>query len=224
MPMRPDDLVFGAADRVQRPVPNVSNVRVKESVRDGAIWSGFAVRSDLRLALWEGASVLGRMTRCGRLCDVCLLPVDSVGATIGGVRPWAGGSGGGYLTKTGVVFALAVAACSPVEGAPPDLAAVESHLDLLFGYIPEGCDPVGLDGDGRGRMVGAAFDCLGDTTLRVERFDAEFNNDPLPASPAETVTGRVEWRDHSTGDVIRVVSDDLDVEMLIRLAESIDVD
>lgn len=150
-------------------------------------------------------------------------PGLSVGATIEGVRAWASGGIGRYLTKTGVVLALVVAACSPVEGVPPDLEAVESHLDLSFGYVPEGCNPIGLDGDGRGKMVGAAFDCVEDSTLRVERFDGEFNDDPLPASPAETVPGRVEWRDESTGDVIRVVSDDLDVEMLIRFAESMDV-
>lgn len=147
---------------------------------------------------------------------------SSAGATIEGVRASTGGRTGRSLARVWAVLALAVAACSPVEGAPPDLAAVESHMHLGIGYIPEGCDPNGLDGDGRGRMVGAAFNCVGDSTLRVERFDGEFNDDPVPSSPSETVPGRVEWRNPSTGDVIRVVSDDLDVEMLIRVAESID--
>ena len=103
------------------------------------------------------------------------------------------------------------------------MADVEDHLDLVVGYMPDGCDPVGLDGDGRGRMVGAAFDCAEGSTLRVERFDSEFNNDPIPASPAENRPGRVEWRDGATGDVIRVVSDDLDAQVVLQVAESIDV-
>ncbi|HZD22695.1 MAG TPA: hypothetical protein VE569_04745 [Acidimicrobiia bacterium] len=103
------------------------------------------------------------------------------------------------------------------------MADVEGHLDLVVGYLPEDCDPVGLDGDGRGRMVGAAFDCGEDTSMRVERFDSEFNDDPLPASPSESVPGRIEWRDESTRDVIRVVSADLDDDFLLRIAESIEV-
>lgn len=130
-------------------------------------------------------------------------------------RPFSGRGGG--------CFALALAACSPVEGGPPDLAAVESYLHLEIGYVPEGCDPVGLDGDGRGRMVGAAFDCPEGATVRVERFDFEFNDDVLSASPSETGPGRVEWRDELTDDVIRVVSADLDVEMLMRVALLIEV-
>jgi len=96
-------------------------------------------------------------------------------------------------------------------------------MHLGIGYVPEGCDPVGLEGDGRGRMFAAGFDCPEDLTLRVERFDSGSNDDVLPASPSETGPGRVEWRDESTDDVIRVVSDDLDVEMLIQVAESIEV-
>lgn len=140
------------------------------------------------------------------------------------MRASTGGRSGGSLARVWAVLASALVACSPVEGAPPGLAAVESHLHLGIGYIPEGCNPIGLDGDGRGRMVGAAFDCIEDSTLRVERFDGDFNDDPLPLSPSETVPGRVEWRNPSTGDVIRVVSDDLDVEVLIRVAKSIDVE
>lgn len=103
------------------------------------------------------------------------------------------------------------------------MGGVEGHLGLVIGYLPEGCGPVGLDGDGRGRMVGAAFECLEDSALRMERFDSEFNSDPLPASPSETGAGRVEWRDGQTGDVIRVASDDLDIDVVLRVAESIEV-
>lgn len=103
------------------------------------------------------------------------------------------------------------------------MADVESHLDLAMGSMPEGCDPVGLDGNGRGTMVGAAFDCPRGATLRIERFGSEFNDDPLPALPTETGTGRVEWRDDQTGDVIRIVSPDLDSDALLTVAESIEV-
>lgn len=134
-----------------------------------------------------------------------------------------GDTGRSLALGAGVVLVLIVGACSPVEGGPPDLAAVESHLRLGVGFVPEGCDPIGLDGDGRGRMVGAAFDCPEGAAARVERFDSEFTDDVLPASPVETVAGRVEWRDGSTGDVIRLVSDDLDVEVLMRVALAIEV-
>ena len=103
------------------------------------------------------------------------------------------------------------------------MADVEGHLNLVIGYLPEGCDPVGLDGDARGRMVGAAFGCPEGSTLRIERFDSEFNDDPLPASPSATASGRVEWRNEQTGDVIRVGSDDLDVDALLRVAGSIEI-
>lgn len=103
------------------------------------------------------------------------------------------------------------------------MADIEGHLNLSLGYVPDGCDPVGLDGDGRGRVVGAGFDCPADTTLRIVHFDAESNGDALLALPSETSPGRVEWRDGSTGDVIRVVSDGLDVAVLLRVANSIQV-
>jgi hypothetical protein len=103
------------------------------------------------------------------------------------------------------------------------MADVEEHLDLAIGYVPERCEPIGLDGDGRGTIVGAGFDCPEGVTLRVQRFDAEVNEDPLPATPSDTGAGRIEWRDESTGDVIRVASDDLDPGVLLRVAESIEV-
>ena len=103
------------------------------------------------------------------------------------------------------------------------MADVEGHLDVSVGYLPDGCDPVGLDGDGRGTVVGAAFDCPDNTTLRIERFDATVNDDALSASPSETLPGRVEWRDGPTGGVIRVVSDALDVAVLLQVADSIEV-
>jgi hypothetical protein len=103
------------------------------------------------------------------------------------------------------------------------MADVEDHLGLLVGYLPEGCHPVGLDGDGRGRIVGAVFDCAEDTGLRIERFDAESNDDELSSSPAETSPGRVEWRDGPTGDAIRVSSDDLTLDALMKVAGSIEV-
>lgn len=127
------------------------------------------------------------------------------------------------LAKTGAVLALVLAACSPVEGGPPDLAAVESHLRLGIGYVPEGCDPVGLDGDGRGGMMGAAFECPEGTTLRLERFDSASIDGVLPTSPSEAGAGHVEWRDEATGDVIRVASDVLDNELLLRVGGSIEV-
>ena len=124
------------------------------------------------------------------------------------------------LAKTGVVLALFLAACSPAEGGPPDLADVEEYLDLLVPYLPNGCDPVGLDGDGRGRMVGVAFECPEGATVRIERFDSESNVDDLPGVPTVTRPGWVQWRDPSTGDVVRVVSDELEDEVLMRIAVS----
>ena len=103
------------------------------------------------------------------------------------------------------------------------MADVAQHLGLDVGYVPEGCHPVGLGGDGRGRAFGAALECSGDATLRIERFDAESNDEELAATPSETRAGRVEWRDEGTGDVIRVVSDELDVDALLRVADSIQV-
>lgn len=100
---------------------------------------------------------------------------------------------------------------------------VEAHLELIVRYLPAGCDPAGLDGDGRGTIVGSGFECPDGTTLRIERFDAEVNDEPLTASPSETRPGRVEWRDGPTGDVIRVASDDFGLDVLLRVAESIEV-
>jgi hypothetical protein len=122
-----------------------------------------------------------------------------------------------------LVLAAVVVACSPVEGGPPDMADVEDHLGLTVGYLPEGCHPVGLDGDGRGTIVGAAFDCAEGTGLRIERFDAESNDEELSSSPAATSAGRVEWRDGRTRDVIRVSSDDLAIDLLMKVADSIEV-
>jgi len=128
------------------------------------------------------------------------------------------------LGAASFVLAVVLAACGgPVKAGPPNMADVEGHLNVSVGYLPDGCDPVGLDGDGRGTVMGAAFDCPEDTTLRIERFDAGVNDDALSASPSETNPGRVEWRDGSTGDVIRVVSDDIDVAALLRVAGSIGV-
>ena len=124
----------------------------------------------------------------------------------------------------GLVVAVLLAACDvPVEPGPSDMADVDAHLDLTVAYMPTGCAPAGLGGDGRGTIVGAGFECPDGTTLRIQRFDRDVNDDPLPATPAETSAGRVEWRDGSTGDAIRVASDDLDVEVLLRVAESIEV-
>ena len=122
-----------------------------------------------------------------------------------------------------LVGVVLVACGGPVKGGPPSITDVEGHLDVSVGYMPDGCDPVGLDGDGRGTVMGAAFDCPEDATLRIERFNAGGNDDALSASPSETSPGRVEWRDGSTSDVIRVVSDDLDVAVLLQVAKSIEV-
>jgi hypothetical protein len=100
---------------------------------------------------------------------------------------------------------------------------VTAHLDVAIGYVPAGCDPAGLDGDGRGTIVGAGFECVDGTTLHIERFDADVDDDPLSDTPSETISGRIEWRDSTTGDVIRVTSADIDVEVLVRIAESIEV-
>jgi hypothetical protein len=122
-----------------------------------------------------------------------------------------------------VVLAVCVAACSPVEGGSLDVADVEKHLDLVIGFLPEGCEPVGLGGDGRGRMVDAALYCPDAATLRIERLESESNGQELPTSPSESSPGRVEWRDESTGDVVRIASSDLEVDLLMRVAESIEV-
>lgn len=103
------------------------------------------------------------------------------------------------------------------------MADVEGYLELTAGYLPDGCEPVGLEGDGRGTMVGAGFECAEGATVRIQRFDQELNDDLLPTSPSETGAGYIEWRDESTGDVIRVVSEDLDAGVLLRVAESIEV-
>lgn len=103
------------------------------------------------------------------------------------------------------------------------MADAEQHLGLIVGFVPQGCDPVGLGGDGRGSMVGAAWECPQAVTLRIERFDAESNDDEVPGTPSETSAGRVEWRDGPSGDVIRVVSEELDVDVLLQVADSIEV-
>lgn len=119
-------------------------------------------------------------------------------------------------------LALLLAACSPVKGGPPDLTAVEEHLDLVVRYLPNGCEPIGLGGDGREKMVGAGMECADTSMFRIERFDSESNLDDLPRVPSVTRPGWVEWRDPSTGDVVRVISDELDVDVLMRIAESIE--
>lgn len=124
---------------------------------------------------------------------------------------------------TTLLFVAVLVGCGPVEGEPPDMADVEAHLDVVVGFVPVGCDPLGLDGDGRGKMFGAGFDCPDASMLRIERFDAEVGDEPLPDSPSVASPGRVEWRDAPTGDVIRVVSNDLDLQVLLRVGESIEV-
>lgn len=57
----------------------------------------------------------------------------------------------------------------------------------------------------------------------IERFDDEPDDDPVPDSPAESAPGRVEWRDPATGDVIRVSSDDLPPDVLLKTAEAIEI-
>lgn len=113
--------------------------------------------------------------------------------------------------------------CRPMEGESPDLADVEQHLSLVVSFLPEGCDAAGLDGDGRGAIVGAAFDCPNRATLRIERFDSGSNDDELQPTPSIMAPGRVAWRDASTNDVVHVRSDDLNVDALMRVAESIEV-
>lgn len=125
---------------------------------------------------------------------------------------------------SGLLLAATVFACvGPVEIDQLGIVDVEAHLDATIGYVPAGCDPVGLDGDGRGTIVGSGFECPDGTSLRIERFDAGVNDDPLTSAPSETRVGRVEWRDGPTGDVIRVVSDDFDPEVLLQVAESIEI-
>lgn len=103
------------------------------------------------------------------------------------------------------------------------MSEVEGHLGLVVGFLPEGCTPVGLDGDGRGRVFGAAFVCLEGAALRVERLDSALGDDGLPAAPTDTGDGSIEWRHSEGGDVIRIVSDELDVGVLMQVAESIQV-
>lgn len=99
---------------------------------------------------------------------------------------------------------------------------VESHLDLQIGYLPDGCEPVGLDGDGRGTIVGAAFTCPEAIGLRIEHLAEEVAGD-APATPSLVAPGRVEWRDEPSGDVIRVVSEQSEIESLLRVARSIEI-
>ena len=128
------------------------------------------------------------------------------------------------LTRvSSLALVVALAACVPVEGGPPDIEDVEAHLHIQIGGVPEGCVPVGLDGDGRGRVEGAAFDCGDGATLRIERLDPEVVPGSPSTVPTETDSGRVEWSDGRTGDVIRVVSDQLGSEILFGIAESIGV-
>ena len=129
----------------------------------------------------------------------------------------------GLLSAAVAVGVLAsIAACRPIEGESPGIADVEQHLNLDVAYLPEGCAAVGLDGDGRRSIVGAAFACPDRATLRIERFDTESNDDELPRKPSTTTPGRVAWRDASTNDVISVLSDDVNRDVLIRVAESIE--
>jgi hypothetical protein len=114
-------------------------------------------------------------------------------------------------------------ACVPVDAGPPDIDDVEAHLRVQVTDLPEACVPVGLSGDGRGRFEAAGFDCGDGATLRIERFDGEFLTESVPSVPSETSPGRVEWRDDRTGDVIRVLSDELEIEALVGIAQSIDV-
>jgi hypothetical protein len=89
-----------------------------------------------------------------------------------------------------VLLSATLAVCGPVEGDPPDLADVEDHLGLVVDCLPEGRDPIGLGGDGRGRILGAGFDCGEGTGLRIERFDADSIDAQVSSSPAETAPGR----------------------------------
>ena len=141
--------------------------------------------------------------------------------TIGGMGSSTCGRTGRSLAVA-AAFTLVLAACSPVEGGPPDLAGVEEHLDLVVRYLPNGCEPVGLGGDGRGKMVEAWMECPNNAMFRIERFDSESNLDDLPRVPSVTRPGWVEWRDPSTGCVVRIISDELDVDVLMRIAESIE--
>lgn len=125
------------------------------------------------------------------------------------------------VTAWSFLVVLVLAGCVPVEPGPPDLSEVEAHLGLIVGYVPEGCDPVGLDGDGRGTYFGAAFACPEDATLRIERLASERVEGQLPALPEESVPGRVEWRDPSTGDEIRVRSDEFATDVLLSVARAI---
>jgi hypothetical protein len=113
--------------------------------------------------------------------------------------------------------------CGPVESGPPDLEGVEAHLGLTVGHIPEGCDPVGLSGDGRGNVVGASFACPDDSALIIERFASEVVEDGHSPGTADSQQARVEWTDDSTGDVIRVRSDELPIDDLVDVADAISV-
>jgi hypothetical protein len=121
------------------------------------------------------------------------------------------------------IILAAVTACSPAPGGPPNINDVEAYLGLALGHLPDGCTPEGLDGDGRGRVLGATFMCPAGTELRIQRFDSTFDGRELPASPSQTAPNRFEWRDQATDDVIRVVSDDLAVDVLRPIADAIEV-
>lgn len=123
-----------------------------------------------------------------------------------------------------MLLAVTVVACdTPVQGGPVDMDDVSAHLELVIGYIPPGCDPAGLDGDGRGTIVGAGFECPDGTAFRVQRFDVTVNDEALTGSPSETQPGWIEWRDDGSGDVIRIASNDVDIDVLERVAESIEI-
>jgi hypothetical protein len=115
-----------------------------------------------------------------------------------------------------------VAACEPVESGSPNMAGVQAHLGFDVGMVPEGCEPLGLSGDGRGTMVGATFECdLG--TILIERFDSSIREDDVPAVPAESGSSEIEWRDGATRDVIRLRSDGVPIEVLFDIADSIHI-
>ena len=125
------------------------------------------------------------------------------------------------------LMTIVLAACPAPSGRIVALTLddVERHLDLRLGTVPEDCQPQGLFGDGRGKMVGATFDCSGAVVLIVERFDGRERDAPLPGSPAASSAnrGRIEWRDGASGDVVVVRSNEADPTMLLDVARSIDV-
>lgn len=133
-------------------------------------------------------------------------------------------TGKGLVWAACCLVATALVACRPKETGPPGIADVENHLGLVVGYLPEDCEPVGLDGDGRGKMFGAAFDCSDGATLRIERFASGSLEGEFPSSPTESSPSSVDWSDPSTGDLIRVRSDEMASDILMRVAKSIRIE